>query len=134
MSDLPSARQIGRSIPRLEARDKVTGRAEYVHHLRLPGMLHGKIFRSTMPHAIIKKIDVSAAAALKGVFRVVTVEDIKTVLPHPYYGPAFHDQAPRARSGRRQARGRLQAGTVRRGCRLTGTLVGTRKAKSISWI
>ena len=92
MSDLPSARQIGRSIPRLEARDKVTGRAEYVHHLRLPGMLHGKIFRSTMPHAIIKKIDVSAAAALKGVFRVVTVDDIKTVLPHPYYGPAFHDQ------------------------------------------
>ena len=92
MSGLPSARQIGRSIPRLEARDKVTGRADYVHHMKLPGMLHGKIFRSTMPHAIIKKIDVSAAAALKGVFRVVTIDDIKTVLPHPYYGPAFHDQ------------------------------------------
>jgi len=92
MSGLPSVRQIGRSIPRLESRDKVTGRANYVHHMKLPGMVHGKIFRSTMPHAIIKKIDVSAAAALPGVFRVVTIDDIKTVLPHPYYGPAFHDQ------------------------------------------
>ena len=30
---------MGRSVPRLEAREKVTGRAEYVHNLRLPGML-----------------------------------------------------------------------------------------------
>jgi CO/xanthine dehydrogenase Mo-binding subunit len=83
---------IGRSVPRLEARAKVTGRTEYVHHLRLPGMLYGKIFRSTMPHARIKSVDVSAAKAVDGVFRVVTIEDIRTVIPHPYYGPAFHDQ------------------------------------------
>ena len=89
MSDLNPSPQIGRSIPRLEARAKVTGRTEYVHHLRLPGMLHGKIFRSTMPHALIKKIDVSAAAALEGVYRVVTIADIKTVIPHPYYGPSM---------------------------------------------
>ena len=35
--------QIGRSLPRLEGREKVTGRAEYTHTMRLPGMLHGKI-------------------------------------------------------------------------------------------
>jgi hypothetical protein len=29
--------QIGRALPRLEGRDKVTGRAEYTHNLRLPG-------------------------------------------------------------------------------------------------
>ena len=92
MSDLNPLPQVGRSIPRLEARAKVTGRTEYVHHLHLPGMLHGKIFRSTLPHALIKSIDVSAAAALEGVYRVVTIDDIKTVIPHPYYGPAFHDQ------------------------------------------
>ena len=92
MSDLNPLPQVGRSIPRLEARAKVTGRTEYVHHLRLPGMLHGKIFRSTLPHALIKSIDVSAAAALEGVYRVVTIDDIKTVIPNPYYGPAFHDQ------------------------------------------
>lgn len=83
---------IGRSVLRLEARDKVTGRAEYVHHLRLPGMLHGKIYRSTMPHARIKSIDISAASELEGVYRVVTIDDIRRVIPHPYFGPAFHDQ------------------------------------------
>jgi CO/xanthine dehydrogenase Mo-binding subunit len=92
MAVATSSHNIGRSVDRLEARDKVTGRAEYVHHLRLPGMLHGKIFRSTMPHARIKHVDVSAAEAVEGVYRVVTIDDIRTVIPNPYYGPAFHDQ------------------------------------------
>jgi CO/xanthine dehydrogenase Mo-binding subunit len=87
-----ASRNVGQSIRRLEAREKVTGRAEYVHHLRLPGMLYGKIFRSTLPHARIKRIDISAAQALAGVFRVVTIDDIRSVVPNPYYGPAFHDQ------------------------------------------
>jgi CO/xanthine dehydrogenase Mo-binding subunit len=86
------ARAVGRSVTRLEAREKVTGRAEYVHHLRLPGMLYGKIVRSTQPHARIRRIDTAAAAAVDGVQRVVTVADVRTVIPHPYYGPAFHDQ------------------------------------------
>jgi CO/xanthine dehydrogenase Mo-binding subunit len=86
------ASQIGRSLPRLEARDKVTGRAEYTHNLRLPGMLYGKLFRSTVAHGRIKSIDTSAAAAVPGVARVVTAADVIKVIPHPYYGPAFHDQ------------------------------------------
>ncbi len=86
------AHNISQSIPRLEGRQKVTGRAEYVHHLRLPGMLYGKIFRSTVPHGRILSVDVSEAAAVPGVFRVVTIDDIREVLPDPYYGPAFHDQ------------------------------------------
>src|SRR3989440_12673477 len=84
--------QVGRSVPRLEAWLKVTGRAEYVHNLRLPGMLYGKIFRSSLAHGRIKRIDVSAAQALAGVHRVVTGEDVRQILPEPYYGPAFHDQ------------------------------------------
>ena len=68
--------QIGRSLPRLEARDKVTGRAEYIHHFRLPGILHGKIFRSAVAHGRIKRIDTRAAAALPGVYRVFTIDDI----------------------------------------------------------
>jgi CO/xanthine dehydrogenase Mo-binding subunit len=84
--------QIGRSLPRLEARDKVTGRAEYTHTMRLPGMLHGKIFRSTVPHGRIKSIDTSAAKKIPGVYRVITAEDVAKVIPDPYYGPAFHDQ------------------------------------------
>src|SRR5262252_10061583 len=84
--------QIGRSIPRLEARAKVTGRAEYAHNLRLPGMLYGKVFRSTVAHGRIRGVATSAAASFEGVARVVTGEDIRTIIPSPYYGPAFHDQ------------------------------------------
>jgi len=53
--------QIGRSIPRLEGRDKVTGQAEYTHLMRLPGMLHAKLFRSTVAHGRINSVDTSAA-------------------------------------------------------------------------
>ncbi|MDC7785184.1 xanthine dehydrogenase family protein molybdopterin-binding subunit [Rhodoplanes sp. TEM] len=86
------AGQVGRSVPRLEARRKVTGRAEYVHNLVVPGMLHTKVVRSTVPHGRILSIDTAAAEALEGVYRVVTADDIRTVVPDPWYGPAFHDQ------------------------------------------
>ena len=84
--------QVGRSVPRLEGRDKVTGRAEYTHTMRVPGMVHAKLFRSTVAHGKIKSIDTSAAKKLPGVLHVVTVDDVMKVLKSPYYGPAFHDQ------------------------------------------
>jgi CO/xanthine dehydrogenase Mo-binding subunit len=84
--------QVGRDIPRLEARAKVTGRAEYVHHLRVPGMLYGKIFRSSVPHGRIRTIETAAALAIDGVYAVFTGEDIRSLIPDPYFGPAFHDQ------------------------------------------
>jgi CO/xanthine dehydrogenase Mo-binding subunit len=84
--------QVGRSVPRLEGRDKVTGRAEYTHTMRVPGMLHAKLFRSTVAHGRIKSIDTSAAKKVPGVLHVVTVDDVMKVLKSPYYGPAFHDQ------------------------------------------
>ncbi len=84
--------QVGRSVRRLEGAAKVAGRAEYVHNLRLPGMLYGKIVRSTVAHGRIRSIDIEAARALAGVHRVVTIADIRTVVPQPFYGPAFHDQ------------------------------------------
>jgi CO/xanthine dehydrogenase Mo-binding subunit len=80
------------SIPRVEGRQKVSGRAEYIHNLRIPGMLYGKIFRSTVAHGRIRSIDVSAAAAFDGVHRVITGNDIRKIIPDPYYGPVFHDQ------------------------------------------
>jgi len=91
MTDMPTG-QVGRGIPRLEAREKVTGRAEYIYNLRLPGMVQAKIFRSTIAHGRVKRLDVSAAKAYPGVFRVITGEDVKKLIPVPYYGPAFHDQ------------------------------------------
>jgi CO/xanthine dehydrogenase Mo-binding subunit len=87
-----SSGQVGRSLPRVEARAKVTGTAEYIHNFRLPGMLYGKICRSTVPHGRILRIDTGAAAAIPGVYAIVTGEDVRKVIPDPYYGPAFHDQ------------------------------------------
>jgi CO/xanthine dehydrogenase Mo-binding subunit len=87
-----TTRQIGRSPPRVEARAKVTGTAEYIHNLRLPGMLFGKIHRSTIPHGRILHIDTAVAMALSDVARIITGEDIRKIIPVPYYGPAFHDQ------------------------------------------
>jgi CO/xanthine dehydrogenase Mo-binding subunit len=87
-----SGGQIGRSLPRLEGREKVTGRAEYTHLMQLPGMLHAKIFRSTVAHGRIKSIDTNAARKIPGVYAVYTSDDVRKVIPDPYYGPAFHDQ------------------------------------------
>src|SRR3954454_13885934 len=84
--------QVGRSVPRLESWLKVTGRAEYVHNLRLPGMLYGKIFRSTVAHGRINRIDTEAARAVPGVHSVITAEDVKRIVPAPSQRPRFHAQ------------------------------------------
>ena len=94
MNDMTSIRggEVGRSLPRLEASAKVTGRVEYVHTMRLPGMLVAKLVRSTVAHGRIKSINIDAAMKVPGVERIVTSEDVRKIIPHPYYGPAFHDQ------------------------------------------
>ena len=84
--------QVGRSVPRMEGRQKVTGRAEYVHDLQLPGMLHAKVARSTVAHGRILTMDLEAARAVEGVHAIFVGEDIRQVFPSPYFGPAFHDQ------------------------------------------
>jgi len=90
--DTKAGSQIGRSVRRLESRDKVTGRAEYTHLMQLPGMLHAKLFRSTVAHGRIGSLNLSLAKQAAGILHVVTIEDIKKLIPDPYYGPAFHDQ------------------------------------------
>jgi CO/xanthine dehydrogenase Mo-binding subunit len=90
--DTKAGSQIGRSVQRLESRDKVTGRTEYTHLMQLPGMLHAKLFRSTVAHGRIESLNLSLAKQAAGILHVVTIEDIKKLIPDPYYGPAFHDQ------------------------------------------
>lgn len=66
---------VGKSIPRVDAADKVTGKALFGADVSLPGMLHGKILRSPLSHARILNIDTSRAARLPGVKAVVTGAD-----------------------------------------------------------
>lgn len=66
---------VGKDVPRNDAVPKVTGAAQYVADLHLPGMLHAAVLRSPHPNARILSIDVSAAAAMPGVKAVVTGAD-----------------------------------------------------------
>jgi CO/xanthine dehydrogenase Mo-binding subunit len=66
---------VGKSVPRTDAISKVTGAAQYVADLHMPGMLHAAVLRSPHPHARLLSIDITAAAALPGVKAVVTGAD-----------------------------------------------------------
>ena len=76
---------IGASVPCLEGEQKVTGAAQYLVDLELPGMLCGKILRSPVPHAKVVHVNPRRAESLPGVFCVVTREDFKDGRIHPYY-------------------------------------------------
>jgi len=70
------ASEVGRFVPRPDAWEKVLGEARYAADLRLEGMLHMKVLRSTRPHARIRALDFSRAAEVPGVVRVFTWRDI----------------------------------------------------------
>jgi xanthine dehydrogenase molybdenum-binding subunit len=68
---------VGKSTPKRDGPDKVTGRTCYLHDLELPRLLHGKILRTPVPHARIVRVDTSRARALPGVRAVLTGEDVE---------------------------------------------------------
>jgi CO/xanthine dehydrogenase Mo-binding subunit len=68
---------VGTRPVRPDGIDKVTGRARFGADANAPGMLIGRILRSPHPHARIRKIDTSKAAALPGVKAIVTRDDFK---------------------------------------------------------
>jgi xanthine dehydrogenase YagR molybdenum-binding subunit len=76
------SKYIGKRIQRLEAPDKVTGRAKYTYDINLPGMLHGQILRSPHAHAKVKSIDVSKAKAMPGVKAVIVPDENIELLFH----------------------------------------------------
>jgi aldehyde oxidoreductase len=67
---------IGGSQIRVDALDKVTGRARYSEDIKMPGLLHAVVVRSPLPHARILSIDPVPALQLPGVLRVLTAADI----------------------------------------------------------
>ena len=69
-------RFIGRSMPRKDAGEIVTGKAVFIDDMKVPGMLYGKALRSPLPHADIIKIDTSEAEKLPGVKAVLTHENV----------------------------------------------------------
>jgi len=67
---------IGQNMKRVEDPRLLTGQGRYIDDIDLPNMLHAAVLRSPRPHARIKSIDTSAAAAVPGVVKVLTGADI----------------------------------------------------------
>jgi len=67
---------VGKSVIRKDALDKVLGKSQYSGDIKLPGMLHVKVLRSPVAHALLKHIDCRAAESLPGVHAVLTAKDV----------------------------------------------------------
>jgi CO/xanthine dehydrogenase Mo-binding subunit len=87
--DRPSVRQrsdfkvIGKSLPRIDGVEKVTGSAKFAADYYLPGMLTAKAVRSPHAHAKITRLDTSKAEAYPGVVAVVTGADLEGLEREP---------------------------------------------------
>lgn len=67
---------LGQRVPRIDALEKVTGRAQFAVDVQRPGMLYGAFLRSPHAHARIKSIDTSEAERMPGVKAVITQKSI----------------------------------------------------------
>ncbi|HPU35299.1 MAG TPA: molybdopterin-dependent oxidoreductase, partial [Bacillota bacterium] len=66
---------VGKSVRRLDAEEKATGKAVFSSDFTLPGMLYGKVLRSPYAHARIVSIDTTEAEKLPGVKAVITYKN-----------------------------------------------------------
>ncbi|MFC5451218.1 xanthine dehydrogenase family protein molybdopterin-binding subunit [Paenibacillus aestuarii] len=83
---------IGKAIPRVESKDKVTGAARYTNDTQSPSQLHGWLVTSPYAHARITHIDCSSALQVVGVHAVVTGADQDVLV-----GGVLADRPPLAR-------------------------------------
>lgn len=81
---------VGINIRRVDGAEKVAGQALYAGDLQLPGMAYAKVLRSTLPHARIRRIDCSRAAARAGVLAILTRDNL--CVASPSFGAYVRDQ------------------------------------------
>lgn len=91
---------IGKSVPRVDAYEKVTGRAKFTEDLIPLRCLVAKVLHASIGNGIVTSIDTSEAEALEGVVKVVTFKDVpEHCYPtpgHPWsVEPAHQDVADR---------------------------------------
>jgi CO/xanthine dehydrogenase Mo-binding subunit len=80
----------GTDARRVDAIEKVTGKALYTGDLQLPGLAYAKILRSPIAHARLVKVDASKANQLTGVVATLTRDDITQF--NYKYGATYKDQ------------------------------------------
>lgn len=70
---------IGQSVPRVDARDKVTGAAKYTADLCPANALAARVLHSTVAHALVRSVDISQALKVPGVEKIVTCFDVPDI-------------------------------------------------------
>jgi xanthine dehydrogenase YagR molybdenum-binding subunit len=70
---------VGQCVPRIDALEKVTGKATYTVDVRRPGMLHADIVRAPVAHGRVLSLDLAPALAVSGVRAVLRREDVERV-------------------------------------------------------
>ena len=70
---------VGKTQPRVDGIERVTGTATYTHDIELPGMLYGKILRCPHASAKIKRLDSEKAESLPGVHLVLTHRNVPEI-------------------------------------------------------
>ena len=93
-TDTADGEVIGKSVRRIDAPSKVSGRLKYAGDMTMPGMLYVQVLRSPHAHARIVSIDTSAALAMEGVESVITSADVPG---KDGFGVFVHDQPIMAR-------------------------------------
>src|SRR5258705_13745125 len=89
MTDATASPAVGRSVPRREGADKVTGRARYTDDLVVPGAWYGKTIRSTVARGTLRSITLDPGFDWSRVV-VVTADDI----PGENVGHLIRDDHP----------------------------------------
>jgi CO/xanthine dehydrogenase Mo-binding subunit len=80
-------RIVGKGLPRVDAFERVSGKAEFTYDVILPDMVYGAILRCPHAHANMKSIDTSAAEKMPGVVAVITGKSPGTDIP--WYGIGY---------------------------------------------
>ena len=75
---------LGTSVKRLDMTEMATGRLEYVHNVRVPGMLHGRVVRPPTVGATLDAVDESSVSSMPGF--------VKVVVKHNFVGVVFEKQ------------------------------------------
>src|SRR5437870_8207463 len=73
---------LGKPIPRIEIPAMATGQFEYVHNVRVPGMLHGRVVRPPTVGATAANVDESSVAGMAGHVKVVVKKNFVGVVAH----------------------------------------------------
>jgi len=74
-----SKKYVGKNIDKIDARDKVTGKAQYSDDIFFDDMLYLKIKRAVHPHAYLRKLHLEKAKKIPGIVKIITAEDIPQV-------------------------------------------------------